>query len=73
MNQLAGSDVDGEDEEKDEEKDEAKKDDTTEDTLSSEAILRDYKYNLQVTLMSSARALKAGHFQQVGFPTFFQQ
>lgn len=60
MNQLAGSDAEGEEEEKDGKK--IGEDETMEDTTSSEAILRDYKYNLQVTLMSSQRALKANHF-----------
>lgn len=55
VNPVAGSD--GEADDDDEEKNE------TQDG-SQEAVLRDYRYNLQVTLMASQRALKASLFFQ---------
>ena len=54
VNPVAGSDGEADD---DEEKNE------TQDG-SQEAVLRDYRYNLQVTLMASQRALKASLFFQ---------
>ena len=43
-----------------------KNEDVQEESSSLEAVLRDYRYNLQVTLMSSQRALKASLFSQGG-------
>lgn len=47
---MSGSDGEEED----------KKEEEVEDGATSEAILRDYKYNLQVTMMASNRSLKVG-------------
>lgn len=47
---LSGSDGEEED----------KKEEEVEDGATAEAILRDYKYNLQVTMMASNRSLKVG-------------